>query len=74
LIRRAAFFARATLRTLPRLAEFPLRSFARFCIFDPFLRLAMINPRWSVLRNALMLDQSQTGRMELVKWGLDDVS
>ena len=34
----------ATLRGLPRLAEFPLRSFARFGSFDPFLRLAMINP------------------------------
>jgi hypothetical protein len=34
----------ATFRGLPRLAELPLRSFARFCTFDPFLRLAMINP------------------------------
>ena len=34
----------ATLRALPRLAEFPLRSFARFCTFDRFLRLAMIAP------------------------------
>src|SRR5271166_4113687 len=34
----------ATLRALPRLAEFPLRSFARFCTFDAFLRLAMIDP------------------------------
>ena len=33
----------AAFRDLPRLAEFPLRSF-RFCIFDPFLRLAMIAP------------------------------
>jgi hypothetical protein len=32
----------ATFRGLPRLAEFPLRSFARFCTFDRFLRLAMI--------------------------------
>jgi hypothetical protein len=81
LIRRAAFFAgvrfdfvrfaafaRAALRALPRRAEFPLRSFARFCTFDPLLRLAMIDPLWVVLRNALMLDQSQTGRMEVVKW------
>jgi hypothetical protein len=53
-VRLAAF---ATLRGLPRLAEFPLRSFARFCTFDCFLRLAMIAP-WSglVLRNALMSD------------------
>jgi hypothetical protein len=32
------------LRALLRLAEFPLRNFARFCTFDPFLRLAMIDP------------------------------
>jgi hypothetical protein len=58
---RAAFFtgarlvlalaaAFAALRALPRLAEFPLRSLARLCTFDPFLRLAMIRPRsgwWS---------------------------
>jgi hypothetical protein len=37
----------AALRALPRLAE--LRSFARFCTFDAFLRLAMIDPL--VLRN-----------------------
>ena len=52
---RAAFFAGARLglaltpvfaavRGLPRLAEFPRRSFARFCTFDCFLRLAMIDP------------------------------
>src|ERR1700720_1094179 len=39
-----AFAALAALRALPRLAEFPLRSFARFCTFDAFLRLAMIDP------------------------------
>jgi len=39
-----AFADFATLRALPRLAELPLRSFARFCTFDPFLRLAMIVP------------------------------
>jgi hypothetical protein len=59
LVRRAAFFTGArlgfavrfavfaildTLRGLPRLAELPLRSLARFCTFDPFLRLAMIAP------------------------------
>jgi hypothetical protein len=32
------FAVLATLRALLRLAEFPLRSFARFCTFDPFLR------------------------------------
>ena len=36
--------ALAVLRALPRLAGFPLRSFARFCTFDPLLRLAMIDP------------------------------
>jgi hypothetical protein len=36
------FAAFATLRALPRLAEVPLRGFARFCTFDAFLRLAMI--------------------------------
>jgi CheY-like chemotaxis protein len=52
-----SFAALATLRALPRLADFPLGSFPRFCTFDPFLRLAMIVP-WSglVLRNALMSD------------------
>jgi hypothetical protein len=33
-----------TLLALPRVAEFPLGSFPRFCTFDPFLRLAMIEP------------------------------
>ena len=37
-----AFAALDTLRALPRLAG--LRSFARFCTFDAFLRLAMIRP------------------------------
>src|SRR6516225_2888252 len=40
----ATVFACAALRALPRLAEFPLRSFPRFCTFNPFLRLAMIVP------------------------------
>jgi hypothetical protein len=39
-----AFADFAAFRALPRLAEFTLRSFARFCTFDPFLRLAMIEP------------------------------
>ncbi len=34
----------ATLRALPRVAEFPLRGFARFCTLDRFLRLAMTEP------------------------------
>jgi hypothetical protein len=43
-VRFVAFAAFDTLRAFPRLAEFPLRSFARFCTFDAFLRLAMIDP------------------------------
>jgi hypothetical protein len=47
---RFAFAALDTLGGLPRLAEFPFRSFARFCTFDAFLRLAMIDPLvWFVL-------------------------
>jgi hypothetical protein len=42
-----------TLRALPRVAEFPLGSFPRFCTFARFLRLAMITPL--VLRNDTML-------------------
>ena len=38
------FAALAALRTLLRLAEFALRSLARPCTFDPFLRLTMIVP------------------------------
>jgi len=41
-----AFADLETLRALPRLAELPLCSFARFCTFDPFLRLAMIHPQF----------------------------
>jgi hypothetical protein len=89
LIRRAAFFigarfglalaivrvfARAPLWALPRLAELPFRSFARLCTFDAYLRLAMMDSFWLVLSDAAMFDQSQTGRMEVVKWGLDGVS
>jgi hypothetical protein len=42
-------FAGAALRALPRLAEFPLRNFARFCTFDAFLRLAMIDTPCSAI-------------------------
>jgi hypothetical protein len=53
----ARFAVLATLRALLRLAEFALRSLARLCTFDPFLRLAMIDPPfWLMLRNALTLD------------------
>ena len=40
----AIVFACTALRALPRFAEFPFRSFPRFCTFDPFFRLAMIRP------------------------------
>jgi hypothetical protein len=43
-VRFVAFATLDALRALPRLAEFPLRSFARFCTFDAFLRLAMTEP------------------------------
>ena len=39
-----------TLRALPRVADFLLGIFPRFCTFDAFLRLAMIDPPL-VLRN-----------------------
>ena len=46
-------FAFAALRALPRFAAFPLRSLARLCTFDCFLRLAMIAPwSWLVVCNA----------------------
>jgi len=41
---------------LPRLAEFPLSSFPRFCTFARFLRFAMIAPL--MLRNNTMLHSS----------------
>ena len=50
---RFAAFARADLRALPRLAEFPLGSFPRFCTFARFLRFAMI--ALLMLRNSTML-------------------
>jgi hypothetical protein len=40
----ATVFACARLRAVTRLAELPFRAFARFWIFDAFLRLAMIDP------------------------------
>ena len=48
-VRFVAFADFPALLALPRLAEFTLRSFPRFCTFDDFLRLAMIDPL--VLRN-----------------------
>jgi hypothetical protein len=53
-------FAGAALRALPRLADFPLRSFARFCTFDCFLRLAMIRPALVGGPQRLMSDQKGT--------------
>jgi hypothetical protein len=43
-VRFVAFADFATLAALPRLAELPLCSLARFWTFDPFFRLAMIAP------------------------------
>jgi hypothetical protein len=48
-VRFVAFAALTTLRALGRVAEFPLRRFARLGSFPRFLRLAMIPP--GVLRN-----------------------
>ena len=39
------FAVLATFRALVRLAEYPLRSLARLCTFDFFLRLAILAPR-----------------------------
>jgi hypothetical protein len=52
-----AFAALVTLRALPRLGEFPLRSFARFCTLDAFLRLAMIRPALVGGPQRMMSDQ-----------------
>ena len=43
----ATLFACAAFRALPRLGEVRFGSFPRFCTFDRFLRLAMIDPRSS---------------------------
>jgi hypothetical protein len=56
-----AFAALDTIRALGRLVEFPLRSFARFCTFDAFLRLAMIDSPWSRLCSAP--DQKTLGQV-----------
>jgi len=45
-VRFVAFAALATLRALGRVAEFPLRRFARFGSFPRFFLLAMIEPLW----------------------------
>ena len=51
------FAALAALRGLERFAEFALRSLALLCTFDPFLRLAIIDPRSdSCPQHALMPD------------------
>ena len=62
-VRFVAFADFATLRALPRLAEFPLRSFARFCTFDAFLRLAMIAPL--VLANDTSSKSRQASKRKL---------
>jgi len=62
-VRFVAFAALDTLRAFPRLAE--LRSFAGFCTFDAFLRLAMIDPLvvcpLQATRTALMI-KGQTAK------------
>jgi hypothetical protein len=51
------FAALAALRALGRFAEFALRSLALLCTFDPFLRLAIIDPRSSCApQHALISD------------------
>jgi CspA family cold shock protein len=52
-----------TLRALPGLAEFALRSFPRLSTFDPFLRLAMIAPL--VLANDTPSKSRQASKREL---------
>ncbi len=59
------FAALATLRGLPRLADFPLGSFPRFCTFDCFLRLAMIRPR-SLVGAAARLRQPLKPRVNII--------
>ncbi len=61
---RLVAFARAGLRALPRLAEFPLRSFARLCTFDCFLRLAMITPLVGVSPDAYCRMKRQTANAD----------
>ena len=58
----AAFATFATLRALLRLAEFALRSFARPCTFDPFLRFAMI-ALWSGSCSATRIDSPSPGKL-----------
>jgi hypothetical protein len=62
IVRFAAF---ATLRALPRLADFAPRTLARLCTFDPFLRLAMIFP--PVLGGASTRALTQHGRVPATK-------
>jgi hypothetical protein len=57
-------FAAFALRALPRIAVFALRSFARFCTFDFFLRLAMITPL--VLRNNTMVQVAASYRTRVI--------
>jgi hypothetical protein len=55
------------LRALLRLADFALRSLARPCTFDPFLRLAMIGPLWLVCVTSYpqgIADQTTNGSLD----------
>jgi hypothetical protein len=51
------FAAFATLRGLPRVADFPFGSFRRFCTFARFLLLAMIRPALVGGPQRMMSDQ-----------------
>src|SRR6516162_206189 len=66
----AAFATFATLRALLRLAEFALRSFARPCTFDPFLRFAMI-ALWSGSCSATRIDSPSPGKLSNASYQQD---
>ena len=66
----AAFATFATLRALLRLTEFALRSFARPCTFDPFLRFAMI-ALWSGSCSATRIDSPSPGKLSNASYQQD---
>ena len=66
----AAFATFATLRALLRLAEFALRSFARPCTFDPFLRFAMI-ALWSGSCSPTRIDSPSPGKLSNASYQQD---
>jgi hypothetical protein len=72
-VRFVAFAALAALRALPRLAE--LRSFDRFCTFDAFLRLAMIDPPGAAQRyNGPTRSQLSNGSYQQIAAGAGAVA